>query len=276
MRRPLAALVLALLAAILVLAPAAAVLHGEPDGNRHPYVGGLVTVLDGEYFLICTGTMISDTVFLTAAHCTDFIEANGLPTFVTFESEFADLDPDTLIAGTPYTHPEFDIEQWPYTPDIAVVVLDQAPGVGTAQLPEAGLLDQIMAEPGWRQTQLTLVGYGSTGRTRGGGRPQQVYPDIRMFGSVWLRDQSGIKGLAEQYLFHTGNKGRGGGATCFGDSGGPNFLGGAESDLILAVTSGIQTLGPEHSLCGNSPHEFAYRLDTEEARAFLAQFVTLP
>ena len=61
----------AVLAALTVAAPAAAITNGAPDGNRHPNAGGLVSPTqysDGTW-LYCSGTLVSPTVFLTAAHC---------------------------------------------------------------------------------------------------------------------------------------------------------------------------------------------------------------
>ena len=76
-------------AAALLLAalPAQAITFGELDGNRHPYVGTLLFVQDGEGYYSCTGTLISPTVMLTAGHC---VEGNGKPndvTYVRFDAE---------------------------------------------------------------------------------------------------------------------------------------------------------------------------------------------
>jgi hypothetical protein len=64
--------VIGLFAALLLIAvPVQAITYGEPDGTRHPNVGGLVAAAqypDGTW-LYCSGTLISPTVFLTAAHC---------------------------------------------------------------------------------------------------------------------------------------------------------------------------------------------------------------
>jgi hypothetical protein len=64
----LATMALAILAASGV---AQAIINGEPDDNSHPYVGALVTkfeVAEGQTELLplCSGTLISPTVFLTA------------------------------------------------------------------------------------------------------------------------------------------------------------------------------------------------------------------
>jgi hypothetical protein len=71
-------------------------------------VGGLIVDFDGEKFLICSGTLISPTVFLTASHCTSFLEA-GTTVWVTFDSKFTSHS--KLIAGTPYTNPAYNQSQ---------------------------------------------------------------------------------------------------------------------------------------------------------------------
>ncbi len=64
------------------------------------------------------------------------------------------------------------------------------------------------------------------------------------------------------------NPSTGSGGTCFGDSGGPHFLGGAASTLEVAITvSG-------DSVCRAT--DKTYRIDTPSARDFLGRYVTLP
>jgi hypothetical protein len=60
----------------------------------------------------------------------------------------------------------------------------------------------------------------------------------------------------------------GDGGTCYGDSGGPHFLGGVESDLIVSTTI------TGDAMCRAT--DKTYRLDTTSARDFLDDFVTLP
>jgi hypothetical protein len=60
------------------------------------------------------------------------------------------------------------------------------------------------------------------------------------------------------------------GGTCYGDSGGPNFLGaGADETNIVAGT----TITGD-SMCRATNVD--YRMDTPSARGFLRQFVALP
>ena len=80
------AILAALLATMLVAAPASAITNGQPDDFEHPYVGQLFfydpTYPDPRFsdpgaWFNCTGTLISPTVVLTAGHCTYNIGDDG-------------------------------------------------------------------------------------------------------------------------------------------------------------------------------------------------------
>jgi hypothetical protein len=60
----------------------------------------------------------------------------------------------------------------------------------------------------------------------------------------------------------------GDGGGCFGDSGGPHFLGGVGSNLLVSTTI------TGDAMCRAT--DKTYRLDTASARAFLDDFVVLP
>ena len=60
----------------------------------------------------------------------------------------------------------------------------------------------------------------------------------------------------------------GDGGTCYGDSGGPHFLGGAQSDVIASITV------TGDAMCRATDR--TYRLDTTSARDFLGHYVALP
>lgn len=263
-------LVLAILAlSLIAVAPARAVTYGEPDYD-HTFVGGLVTLYQGQYILLCSGTMISPTTYVTAGHCVDLLQSLELPAFVTFDQAFDANDPDAidrLVPGEMVLHPGYVDADWPYTPDLAVMLLQWDPGVGYASLPDVGLLDSLMEQKGFRKIDLTAVGYGASGYTRGDGPPQQIYLDQRLAATTALRLGPKPILLNDTDVFHSADPGHGGG-TCNGDSGGPIFY---DFSILLGVTSGGQNVGFDDVLCTN-PHQFAYRLDTEAAQEFLYQF----
>ena len=75
--------------ALALAAPAAAITHGQPDGNAHPYVGELFFYVPDEpddrftdpgSWFTCSGTLISPTVVLTAGHCTFGVGKDGVAT----------------------------------------------------------------------------------------------------------------------------------------------------------------------------------------------------
>jgi hypothetical protein len=74
--------------------------------------------------------------------------------------------------------------------------------------------------------------------------------------------------LQRAWLNLSENPSTGSGGTCFGDSGGPHFLGGVESNLEVALTV------TGDAVCRAT--DKTYRLDTRAARAFLSGYVTLP
>ena len=72
--------------------------------------------------------------------------------------------------------------------------------------------------------------------------------------------------LTKSWLKISMNPATGDGGTCYGDSGGPHFLG--DSSMVVSVT-----------VTGDTPcraTDVTYRLDTDSARSYLSQWVTLP
>ena len=257
-----------LLATLFAAAPAYAITYGTLDGNDHPSVGSMVVRVPGQgVFLWCTGTLISDRVFLTASHCTvdvEQIEADnpGVEFLVTFDPMID--EGGTFYDGTPHSHPDYGRGGQDDPSDIAVIVLDNAPPIAPSALPSAGLLDSLKADHTLLTTRFTAVGYGTVRNTQQGGwqgildnaERRQADSDYHALNQAWL------------HLAMTPSNGNGG--TCYGDSGGPHFLqlDGEETDIVAAitVTGDMQCKSFDRT----------YRVDTAHARAFLSQFVTLP
>jgi len=249
--RKLIATATLLVAALIIAGPVSAITYGQPDGNGHPNVGGLVapTAYSDGTWIYCSGTLISSTVFLTAAHCGE----NGEQVAVTFDPDY--VEGDKLYYGTFYSDPLYNQTQSdPH--DIAVVVFDKPiRGITPAQLPEANSLSNLSPT----QT-FTSVGYGAYAVPRGPGGHQYLYNDVRMVATGTLNS------INKNWLRISMNPATGNGGTCYGDSGGPNFLG--TTDIIAAITI------TGDAICRST--NVVYRLDTESARAFLGQYVTLP
>ncbi len=223
-----------LVAVLVALAmPAAAVTHGDLDGDGHPYVGLMVAQdADGNALWRCTGTLLSPYLFLTAGHCT---EAPAVHAEIWFDADVESFIPDNgypftgVTGGTPYTHPD-------YTPanfvlfDVGVVVLDtpvDMPVYGV--LPVRDELDRLARARGHQDRTFTAVGYGL----------QQINPvftvaeRIRMVATPHLI-QINVPGFTGLFSLLLSNNHSTGG-TCFGDSGGPNFIG--DSNVVGGVTS---------------------------------------
>jgi hypothetical protein len=272
------------LAMLLASGMASAITYGQPDGNRHPYVGTPVYEDEesGEFLDIgCTGTLIAPKVFVSAAHCTptlgqleqDGVEMRG----VQFDNVY---DPGTseVYPGTPHVHPDWSGTSFDgnssffgvgaHANDIAVIVLDdEVAGIRPASLPRAGLLDQMAKDGELQGQRFTVVGYGTTEFTHepGSGAP--------VFGDYGTRRYavSSFSALNQGFLRLSINPSTGDSGACYGDSGGPNFLGAGDSETDVTVAIG-GLKGDWRCRAMNS----TYRLDTPSARAFLGQFVRLP
>ncbi len=254
MRRALLALVLLLSGAVsgvLTAAPASGITNGTLDGNRHPAVGGLVSPTqysDGTW-IYCSGTLISPTVFLTAAHC----GRDGERVRLTFDKAYQ--DGDKVYAGTFQADPRYPGNQSDVH-DIAVVVLDKAvKGITPARLPRADSLSDLS-----KDQRFTSVGYGAYEVTNGPGGHQYLYDDRRMVATGTLNATN------RTWLRISMNPSTGDGGTCYGDSGGPNFLGATNVIAATTITG--------DAVCRATNVD--YRMDTASARSFLARYVTLP
>jgi len=243
---------------ILVLGTAGiagAITNGEPDAGRHPYVGLLVfDYAPGAPGWRCSGALIAPNVVLTAGHCTDGAVAARIwfDEDVTYDNIPFPLYPyggpgSGAIEGTPYTNPKYRSDENPYGGgnglpafsyrDVGIVILDEDVDVGGfAALPEAGLVDTLK-----NKTDMDVVGYGVQYQAQipGSELPQPppynrwTGPRLRLYAPSAL--VSGKFVNSAEYMRLSLNPGGGKGGTCFGDSGGPDLLGGTAT--VLAVNS---------------------------------------
>src|SRR5215207_6586275 len=103
MRRAVLLLATMALAILLASGVAQAIINGEPDRGpkAHPYVGAYVAKEAGKLRPVCSGTLISPRVFLTAGHCTQFEIRKDRPVYVSFDPTYKP-GASKLIKGTPY------------------------------------------------------------------------------------------------------------------------------------------------------------------------------
>lgn len=244
-------LALALVSALALTA--LAITYGQPDGNRHPQVGALVGEFSSGKYPYCSGALIAPNVFLTAAHC----NPGTSRVYVTFDTKFSQKS--KLYAGTFYYDPQYNRAQ-DDTHDIAVVVLDRPiNNIEPARLPRAGQLDSLKVNQ-----KLTAVGYGGQEPLNQPGGPVIAYLDTREFST------ESLDAVNPTWLRLSQNPATGDGGACYGDSGGPNFLGAGASETNIVAATTITG----DALCKAT--NVAYRTDTPSARNFLSGFVTLP
>ncbi len=255
MGRVITVCVVVLLGTLAFSSIAGAITYGSPDGEGHPEVGALLAPVaypDGTW-ATCTGTLISPTVFLTAAHCDQGVSRVA----VTFASSY-DAATSKAYWGTWNADPAYNKSQSDPR-DLAVVVFDKrVNGITPASLPAAGSLGNLP-----KDTRFTSVGYGAQSVTVDHG-PVFHYADIRFVAS------GGLNAVTNSWLRISMNPAHGDGGTCYGDSGGPNFLGAGATET--KIVAGTTITGDFRCRATNVD----YRLDTASARSFLGKFVTLP
>lgn len=266
------------LAALCVI-PAAAVTDGKPDGNGHPAVVLIVMDVGGTPAWRCTGTLLSPTIVLTAGHCVSNYPDEGV---VTGGRIFTESDvqngtntypfgggPNSVEAEYWEAHPDY--ETGPFVlHDVGVIRL-RAPGLVLpsnqyGRLPAADQLDQLKVQRGKQDVTFTAVGYGL----------QQSFPDAASFleHNVRVRYvatprllQINVPGFTGDFSLLLSNNASTGG-TCFGDSGGPNFLGSGNSES--KVIAGVTSFGINGNCAGTGG---VFRLDRQNVLDFLSPFL---
>jgi Trypsin len=262
---------LVLVGGVLIVAqPATAITDGQRD-EVHTNVGVVrYTTAAGRFR--CSGTLISPTVVLTAGHCTG--EDGQHPAINVYVSFNTDLPLDPLqagitpaeraeraanyITGTAHPDPGWDgrlsISQ---QHDQGVVVLDAPatskwPGITPAPLLPVGTLDANQGA--LKDETFTLVGYG----VEIGDKKSVIVVTERRFTTSFLKT---VQGEVVTFQINDRDSKAGGGA-CFGDSGGPVFLG----QHVVGDASFV------NSLTCNATGGYQ-RVDTAYSRAFLEQFI---
>lgn len=288
MARRTLALLAAVVLTVVTATSALAIEGGTPDLGSHPNVGILAFDVDGPGgvppFAICTGSVISDDAFLTAAHCI-IPPLVSLPPNVTWAVTLLPGSPsDPIVPGgyfpddypaccaltvaesaiayaanvvvDPMYDPAVYTEETGGEHDLAVVQF--APGTFAGVTPVAivhpGLLSHLGAAGDRQGPRMTIVGYGA--ELRNGGLYLAGY---RKTGRASLID------VTDNWLMLTQTTAGlpGNAALCLGDSGSPQFLGGSNVQVSVFHGGSLGCIGVG----------YAQRLDTPAAQTFLAPFL---
>jgi hypothetical protein len=247
-----------------------AITYGFIDSiNTYSNTGAFIvkSPTTGQIFPICSGAMITPNVFLTASHCTIYytqeLAPRGFTVYVSLDQSIpfgalTNNSTNLFPVSDAVTNPNYSQRQSD-SGDIGVLILtDNVVGVTPATLPSCNLLDQLDYQNGLKSAVFTPVGYGLQNRVVGGGVPffQDANPIPRMYAF------SSFNALNGGYIRLSQNPSTGDGGTCFGDSGGPNFLTVNGQQILVAVTI------TGDSVCRATNVD--YRTDTASAQAFFA------
>ena len=236
---------MALLAVTII--PAFAVTDGELDGEGHPAVVLILMEVGGAPAFRCSGTLLSPTVVLTAGHCTNNFPDSpytGMRVFTELDvqagigttNNYPFAGPNSVEAVSWAAHPLYETASF-FVHDVGVVIL-QAPGVVLdpskyGKLPAANQFDVWKTKRGQQNISFTSVGYGL----------QASFPDAASWKNAASRTryvayprliQINVPGFTGDFSLLLSNNANTGG-TCFGDFGGPNFIG--SSNVVAGVTS---------------------------------------
>jgi hypothetical protein len=249
----------------MTVSQVSAITDGELDGEAHPYVGLMVAQdEDGNPLWRCSGTLLSETIFLTAGHCT---EAPAAHVEIWFDADVESGIPGNGypltgdVGGTPHTHPQYDPNAF-FLFDLGVVVLDEAVVMSTyGALPQQDVLDGMARRRGLQNVTFTAVGYGLQQSN-----PVFVQAErVRMVAHPRLI-QINVPGATGDFSILLSNNHSTGG-TCFGDSGGPNFIGSSN------VVGGVTSYGKNGNCAGTGG---VYRVDRADDLDWLATFGVTP
>jgi Trypsin len=255
--------------------PAVAIDEGVPDRAGHPNVGVLAADPDGagpqRPHLWCSGSVVSDRVFLTAAHCIVaqppetvwYVSlAAGSPATPIYTPALLGEDlPPFLVpltrANEVVTHPRFGgFENRTHDLAVALFPANTFAGVEPVELPKAHQLERLDLG----RKPIRLVGYGLDPE-HGDEEPVFIGEGYRQTATAPFRRLTRRQLLLDGDAAATRK-----GGLCLADSGSPQLLPG--TNLALSLHSENTN---EVDACRGVLRE--QRLDTRSERRFLAHYL---